>query len=218
MGMMHTRCIQAHMLEHHPKIECPVRCRQQEQLRRNNDEVAPATFQEDGNTIDTITTATLVSDVPCCSACDEPFPVNQWVAASRCPIAEAYGTEKCDAELLHRYCVQAHYVICHPQEECPKEFTQREAQQTQRMFQEVRQLACRQCSKVYMSLNRKCRNCRRPLCAVCEPDPLYICISCQANYNEQSPMLMDRRVAALSTDVFPNQGENVSVLTGGAAE
>ena len=42
MGMMHTRCIQAHMLEHHPKIECPVRCRQQEQIRINNYEVALA--------------------------------------------------------------------------------------------------------------------------------------------------------------------------------
>ena len=151
--------------------------------------------------------------MPCCSACEEQLPINQWVAASRCPIAESHGANECDAELLHRHCVQAHYVKCHPQDECPKEFTQREVQQTQRMIQEVRQLACLQCTKPYMRLNRKCGNCRRPLCVTCEPDPLYICISCQANHKEQSRFLMDRRASASSTDVLPNQGENYSVLT-----
>ena len=132
------------------------------------------------NTANTITTATLVSEVPCCSQCRKQFPVNEWIAVCRCPIAEAHAERECNAKLLHRHCVQAHYVICHPQEECPQEFTQPEAQQTQRMFQEVRQLACRQCSQAYMSLNRKCRNCRRPLCTMGEPDPLLCCNICAA--------------------------------------
>ena len=184
MGMMHTRCVQAHMLEHHPNIECPVRCRQQEQIRIDNYEAASAESQEDVDTFNTITTATLVSEVPCCSACEEQFPIKQWIAVTRCPTAESHGARECDAELLHRHCVQAHYVICHPEEECPNEFTQRASPHTQRTVQEVRQLACRKCSKPYIRLNRKCRNCRRPLCTVCEPDPLYICISCQANHKE----------------------------------
>ena len=52
---------------------------------------APSEPQEDADTIDTITTATLFSEVPCCSQCEKQFPINQWIAASRCPIAEADG-------------------------------------------------------------------------------------------------------------------------------
>ena len=52
---------------------------------------APSEPQEDADTIDTITTATLFSEVPCCSQCEEQFPINQWIAASRCPLAEADG-------------------------------------------------------------------------------------------------------------------------------
>ena len=50
---------------------------------------APSGPQEYADTIDTITTATLFSEVPCCSQCEEQIPINQWIAASRCPIAEA---------------------------------------------------------------------------------------------------------------------------------
>ena len=60
---------------------------------------------------------------------------------------EAHGAGERDAKLFHRHCVQSHYVKCHSQEECLNEFTQGEAQRTQRMFQKAQQLACRQCSQ-----------------------------------------------------------------------
>ena len=84
------------------------------------------------DTVDTITTATLVSEVPCCSQCGEQFPVNEWIAASRCPIAEAHGGRECNAELLHRHCVQAHYAICHPKDECPEKYKQFKQEQIER--------------------------------------------------------------------------------------
>ena len=138
MGMMHTRCVQAHMLEHHPKAECPVKYRQQEQARGGNDEVTHTEHQQVADevdinttttlvladTVDIRTTATLIPEVPCCSHCQEQFPLNQWIAASRCPFAEVHGAGECHAEFLHRHCVQLHYTKFHPQQKCPDEYRQ----------------------------------------------------------------------------------------------
>ena len=72
------------------------------------------------DTVDTVTTATLLSEVPCCSQCRKQFPLNEWIAVCRCPIAEGHAGRECNAELLHRHCVQAHYAVCHPEDECPE--------------------------------------------------------------------------------------------------
>ena len=84
------------------------------------------------DTVDIKKTATLVPEVPCCSHCQEQFPLDQWIAASRCPITEVHGAGQCHAMFLHRYCVQLHYAKCHPQQECPDEYRHLEQRQTQR--------------------------------------------------------------------------------------
>ena len=83
-------------------------------------------------TANTRTTATFVSEVPCCSQCRKQFPVNEWIAVYRCPIAEAHAERECNAKLLHRHCVQAHYAMCHPQDECPEKYKQFKQEQIQR--------------------------------------------------------------------------------------
>ena len=84
------------------------------------------------DTANTITTATLVSEVPCCSQCRKQFPVNEWIAVYRCPIAEAHAERECNAKLLHRHCVQAHYAMCHSQDECLEKYKQYKQEQIQR--------------------------------------------------------------------------------------
>ena len=83
MGMMHTGCMQAHMLEHHPEVNCPMKYRQQERIRDSDFQVTPTQHQKVAHagdikttatlvladTIDIRTTATLVPEVPCCSHC-----------------------------------------------------------------------------------------------------------------------------------------------------
>ena len=78
------------------------------------------------------TTATLVPEVPCCSHCQEQFPLDQWIAASRCPITEIHGAGQCHAMFLHRHCVQLHYAKYHPQQKCPDEYKHLEQKRNQR--------------------------------------------------------------------------------------
>ena len=42
------------------------------------------------DTVDAVTTATLLSEVPCCIQCRKQFPLNEWIAVCRCPIAEGH--------------------------------------------------------------------------------------------------------------------------------
>ena len=123
--MMHTHCIQVHMMEQHPTLECPVRYKQQQQAQQDRPRGSA------GESSEVRTTATLIMELPSCSHCQQQFPADQWIATSRCPVAEESGQEVCRAEHLHRYCVRAHMEECHPGRDLLKEFREVSQQQIQ---------------------------------------------------------------------------------------
>ena len=125
IGMMHTHCIQVHMMEQHPTLECPVRYRQSQQAQQDRPRGSA------GESSEVRTTATLIMELPSCSHCHQQFPADQWIATSRCPVAEESGQEACRAEHLHRYCVRAHMEECHPGRYLLEEFREVSQQQIQ---------------------------------------------------------------------------------------